>query len=402
MTQAPIELLVSGRAEARPSVRYTPAMTRYLPHWILLTMVGCAPAPYAELEQAGVAEYVGQAVVSDQTSVDGVETYTFDRSSGPRCLRDTDFTVSVRDKSSDTLLIFLQGGGACWSDFCLAVEVAGDGIPNRLEALDDTLDHNPFRDFDLVYVPYCDGSLFSGDTAIDDDGDGQPDRHQFGLRNLSAALDVAVEQFPDPERIVLAGSSGGGYGTILGAVLVRLMWPDVPIDVVSDSGSGVARGAVEPTFVADLVAEWNAERFLPESCPDCIADGHLTPFVGWQLSQDPDLRVSLFSSYEDSVISRVFLALDPLDFERDLREQTAALQQAWPDRYSAFLIEGEAHTTLLGDVSGFLGEDFELADAIAGMVTLNGMQESQVDGTDFATWINWMFDGDERWGPLAE
>ena len=26
----------------------------------------------------------------------------------------------------------------------------------------------------------------------------------------------------------------------------------------------------------------------------------------------------------------------------------------------------------------------------------------KLDGTDFATWINWMFDGDERWGPLAE
>jgi hypothetical protein len=372
-------------------------MRTTMPMFLLLS--ACSPPPFSELIDAGVADYLGEATISEQSSADGVDTVVFDPASGPICLRGEPFSVSVREqKPSKELMIFLQGGGACWSDFCLAVEQTTGSIPTALEALDQTLDYNPFRDMSLVYVPYCDGSLFSGDAEFDDDGDGESDRLQYGLRNLSATLDVTRERFPSPERIVLAGSSGGAYGSVLAAVLVRHVYPDVPIDVVSDSGSGVARGETEPAFVTDLVNEWNARRFVPESCPDCLADGHLTGFIAWQLDEDPDLRMALFSSYRDSVISSVFLSLDPEVFETDLRRETSDLSKAFPDRYAPFLIEGDAHTTLLGDVSGFLGEDFELADAIGDMVSLSGMQTSVVDDVDFATWIGWMLDRDPRWG----
>ena len=366
---------------------------------LLLLLAACGPKPYAELIDAGVADYLGEATISEQSSEDGIDTMVFDVDSGPVCLRGDPFSVSVREaKKSTELMIFLQGGGACWGDFCLAVERTTGSIPTSLEALDQNLDYNPFRDMSLIYVPYCDGSLFSGDVALDDNGDGEPDRLQFGLRNLSATLDIATERFPDPERIVLAGSSGGAYGSVLAAVLVRHVYPGVPIDIVSDSGSGIARGQTEPAFVTDLVYEWNAQRFLPESCPDCLADGHLTGFIAWQLAEDPDLRMALFSSYQDSVISTVFLSIEPELFEADLRVETTALSKAFPDRYAPFLIEGDAHTTLLGDVSGFLGEDFELADAIGDMVSLSGMQTSVVDDVDFATWIGWMLDRDPKWG----
>ena len=379
-------------------------MTRCLPPLLLFSaLCGCGGGAYKELVDAGVADYLGQAVISNTESEGGIDTYTFDPKSGPMCLRGTEFNVSVREKKkSEDLFFFLQGGGACWSDFCLAVEVATPGIPTGLEALDDTLSYNPFRNQSLVYVPYCDGSLFAGDVEIDDNSDGETDRYHFGLANLSAALDVAIDRFPEPERIVLAGSSGGGYGTILASVLIRISYPDVPIYVISDSGTGVARGETEPEFVTDLVAEWNAERFLPESCPDCLADGHLTPFVAWELEQDPDLKVAVFSSYHDSVISQIFLAIEPEVFEEDLRKQTQAVTDAFPGRYAPFLIEGEAHTTLLGDVSGFLGDDFALADAINDMVDLGSMQTSVVDDVDFATWVDRMLSDSPKWKPARQ
>jgi len=369
----------------------------------LWMLVGCSPHPFSELMDQGVGDYLGVAEVKSESREDGVDTYVFKQQSGPMCLRGTDYNVSVREKKkSDDLLIFLQGGGACWSDFCLAVETALEGIPSGLEVLDDGLAYNPVRDMSLVYVPYCDASLFAGNVEIDDNGDGEIDRYHHGLQNLSAALDIASERFPKPERVVLAGSSGGAFGTILATVLVREIYPRAPIYVVADSGVGVAKGAEAPDFVMDLVEEWGAEPFLPESCPDCLADGHLTPLVAWQLDQDPRLKVGVFSAYQDQVMSQIFLAIPGEEFEVMVKEQTRLVSQEFPDRYVPFLIEGEVHTTLLGDVSGFLGDGFELADAISDLVTIHGMQTSKVGNLDFATWFDYMISDSPKWKPARE
>ena len=131
----------------------------------LWMLVGCSPHPFSELMDQGVGDYLGVAEVKSESREDGVDTYVFKQQSGPMCLRGTDYNVSVREKKkSDDLLIFLQGGGACWSDFCLAVETALEGIPSGLEVLDDGLAYNPVRDMSLVYVPYCDASLFAGNV----------------------------------------------------------------------------------------------------------------------------------------------------------------------------------------------------------------------------------------------
>jgi len=39
--------------------------------------------------------------------------------------------------------------------------------------------------------------------------------YQRGLQNLTAALDIAVTEFPSPSRILLTGVSGGAFGTLL-------------------------------------------------------------------------------------------------------------------------------------------------------------------------------------------
>ncbi len=374
-----------------------------LPIGLLLLLTACGSKPYAELMDQGVGDYLGVAEVKSESSEDGVDTYVFDQKSGPMCLRGTDFNVSVREqKKSEDLIIFLQGGGACWGDFCLAVETAGEGIPSKLEVLDPSVEYNPVKDMSLVYVPYCDASLFGGDIEIDDDGDGEPDRYHHGLQNLSAALDIATERFPKPERVVLAGSSGGGFGTILATVLVREVYPKAPIYVISDSGVGVAKGDEDPDFVMDLVEEWGADPFLPESCPDCLEGGHLTPLVAWELDQDPNLKVAVFSSYQDQVMSQIFLAITGAEFEPMVKEQTELVADEFPGRYAPFLIEGTEHTTLLGDVSGFLGDDFEFADAIGDMVHIGGMKTSKVGDMDFATWMEQMLSDSPKWKPKRE
>ena len=137
--------------------------------------------------------------------------------------------------------------------------------PPPLDLIRTDLPFNPVDGWNVTYLPYCDGSLFAGDAQVDEDGDGEVDRIHAGLQNLSAALDVAKAQWPDPRRIVLAGSSGGGFGTIPGVVLVRELIGNVEgvvgdLEGANDSIENfVTLGHMEEVAVDGVtVADWLA------------------------------------------------------------------------------------------------------------------------------------------------
>lgn len=311
--------------------------------------------PEAVAYDNGLTRYLGETpVVRSYTWQAGTKIHEFDAADGPQCMRGLEFRVATRAAARSDLMIFLQGGGACWSDFCFAITSAPKDMPAtdllRLE------EQNPFADHDLLYVPYCDGSLFAGDTAIDEDGDGAPDRLHRGLANLSAALTAGYDEFPRPSRIVLVGSSGGGYGTILAVFLVRYVYPGVPIVVLNDAGVGVAHPE-DPAFVSGLLDEFGARDFVPDDCPDCLADGNVTRLVRYALDRDPALHVGVLTSEFDFVISHIFLQVPAADFRANVLAATDEIRAAHPDRYRRFLFPGDAHTATLGSLGAFVGAD---------------------------------------------
>ena len=109
-------------------------------------------------------------------------------------------------------------------------------------------------DWNLAYFPYCDGGLFASDNDRDADGDGIEELTQRGLQNLSAGLDVTVNTFPAPRRILLVGASAGGLGTTFALPVVRSLYPEIPIDVVNDSGVGIGRPD-QPEFQELLLSD---------------------------------------------------------------------------------------------------------------------------------------------------
>jgi hypothetical protein len=65
------------------------------------------------------------------------------------------------------------------------------------------MQQNPAANYDVGYVPYCDGSGMMGDNEVDSDGDGVNDRFFQGIQNLSASLDVIAQTYPAPIRSCL-------------------------------------------------------------------------------------------------------------------------------------------------------------------------------------------------------
>lgn len=391
-------------------------MMRKFPNWKQLLSLalllgvfitsGCADD--GEPNRRGPAEALGLTVYLGHTSPVETEEYrdsvvwTFDQDDGPMCMRGGAFRASMRNTGHDDLVIFLQGGGACWSEFCLAVTAAPKGVP-RVDVLNPGIEGNPVADWNVLYLPYCDGSLFVGDMDHDEDGDGEPDRFHRGLHNLSAALTQGAIEFPEPRRVLLAGASAGGYGTVLAAVLVRHVWPDAELIIMNDSGVGVAKDG-DPEFIRGLLEEFNALRFIPDDCVGCLDQGHILPVVEWGLENVPNTRIGVFSSLEDSIISGLFLKIDPEDYSRILLRETGRVHERFPNTYRRFIIPGHMHTTLLGDATGIIGSDLSAVelppDAMSGLGQLDlgkMVRTEAADGTRFMDWFQALIDGSEEW-----
>src|SRR5690625_7109765 len=77
--------------------------------------------PEAVAYDSGLTRYLGAATPIVKERQD-FTLYEFDAADGPVCMRGAPFRSMIRKaEGSNDLVIFLQGGGACWDDFCLAV-----------------------------------------------------------------------------------------------------------------------------------------------------------------------------------------------------------------------------------------------------------------------------------------
>jgi len=380
--------------------------------WILgavIGIVGCGDdgsgsGGFDELYDQGLTRYLDAFEPSnDPQVVDGVKTFEFEvpddpsaEPRGPLCLRGGGYTVDTREGSSDELVIFLQGGGACWADFCSAFEEA-DSLPTS-GILNPDVAGNPGADWDVVYLPYCDGSLFAGDVdrvlpgSLLGGGGAPSMSYQRGLQNLTAALDIAVAEFPNPSRILLTGVSGGAFGTITALPLVRYLYPDTEILVFNDSGVGVAKEGDSAFIENTLLGGWNATGLIPASCTDCTSNGHITRFIEWELAADDNFTMSALSFSEDSVIADFFLMIDPAEFTASLLSETGKTSSLFEDRYKRFIPVGNAHTTLLRETSDGGG--------LPG-VSL-GSLETEVGSVTVLDWISAMIDGSDDWVDLVD
>lgn len=387
--------------------------------WLLVALgalVGCGEEPLEARDTApslaqrlGLTQYVGAIdpveAERDETSI----TYTFDPQQGPRCMRGDPYQMAVRETDSEDLVFFLQGGGACWSEFCLAVTAAPAGVPN-VDILNPSLENNPVADWDVVYLPYCDGSFFSGDAEIDDNLNNKGVRTHKGLANLTAALEVSKRHFPDPPRIFLAGSSGGAYGLLLGSALVRHYYPDAELIIMADSGVGLARTNDQP-FLDTILDEFNLRRFIPQDCPDCVQEAHLTGVLSYFLDHDDNSRIAVYSAWYDTIIGDTFLKMSGQEHADALQRQTDRVVAAHPERFRRFITDGVQHTALLGDPTGIIGTDIgavelppdALSTLVGGNLVIRGINNTAIGELTMAQWLDAFIQNDlDAWRDVLE
>jgi len=352
--------------------------------------VDVAQTLFDELDAVGIGRYLGRDV-PEPTLESNWLRYDFAPSDdGPICLYGTPYRVYVRPGTSDNVLFYLEGGGACWNnENCwgntrakidaaplLPLAVLRGGI------FATSPQFNPLAGWTVVYVPYCDGSVFTGDNVADYERGTVWHR---GLSNLTTGVDVMKSLYPNPSRIVVSGSSAGGYGTFTGYAVTRLAYPTTEILVINDSGPGLQNNN-DPQALADRRENWRFEQFRPAACTDCVTQpAFLTP---WAMQYDPRLRGGFFASLQDEVI-RGFLDMSGPQFEQLLLDATDQVVAKNPDRVKRFFVAGEFHTILLG---GGLGSSGIAVD----------YRSLKINDTTLPQWIDDLVSGDPAWSDLVQ
>ena len=146
-----------------------------------------------------------------------------------------DFSFFYRDGDPDLLVIFLDGGGACWDPLtCLGSVINGDPVYNtfvdettaELDAAgglgDNSNPENPIADGFQVFIPYCTGDLHSGSNdqlyeLLTPNGLILHTIHHRGYDNFLAVLNWLRNHYENvvgalPKKAVIIGASAGGHG----------------------------------------------------------------------------------------------------------------------------------------------------------------------------------------------
>ncbi len=230
----------------------------------------------------------------------------------------TGFGVRL-NPSSDKLVIFLQGGGACFNSLSCGTNpssfsqnnfnnFAGGGGQQGI--FDPNNVDNPVRDWNFVFIPYCTGDVHAGNaTGVDVPGFGSPSNQSFvGYANVGFDLKRIVPTFPNVTEVLLTGTSAGGFGAAFNYDRIAQAFCPRPVRLIDDSGPIMADSTLAPCLQDRWRQLWDLNSTFPADCLDCSppGGGGMINYITFLANKYPAGRLGLISSDQDSTIRMFF------------------------------------------------------------------------------------------------
>lgn len=329
------------------------------------------------------------------------------------------FRFFVQAGRSDRVLIYHDGGGACWeSNTCATPLVSNNPIYDTRITEDEynlayaggVLDRanaaNPFKDWTKVFIPYCTGDVGWGNRDVAYQiGPNQllPIRHR-GYANIRAVLRWLEDYYrdhklPPPAKVALTGSSAGAYATI-GTVFpeaIKVLPPTTDTYVIADSGNGI----ITDSFLASAKANWGYESTLPNYLVPVVAggaEGLPVRFFGELTRRFRGTRFGQFQNAYDSIQTLVLNTMKYTDdpgrwtdlhdlagslVEWTLKARLATNLSAFAPNYRFYTSSGSEHAILVNIPP----------EANAGFCSDNFYTENSAAGLSFRNWTNAMVNG---------
>lgn len=252
---------------------------------------------------------------------DGWWWIPFDGTTAPEetavCANGSTTGLAINPGTTDDLLVFFDGGGACWSYTTCELGTAVDRTYGPSKFITEALDFIPcsltnpdllppsFAGATIVFVPYCTGDVHAGDNvatyeflldSVTWQHKGHANMRAF-MRRLSATY--------DPARLVVAGSSAGGFGAVVNYELLRWYWPAAQAFLLDDSGPALVNNEIPADSRDAWYASWRVGIALDPWCLDCRSNMSAAFTAIAELH--PEDRVALVSHYHDAVMSTFML-----------------------------------------------------------------------------------------------
>jgi hypothetical protein len=330
----------------------------------------------------------------------------------------SDFTFFYKSGTSNNLLIYFQGGGACWhNNNCFveptfSAELSAIEDPYYLDLIgnqdplavalgyggifDFTHSANRFREWHMVYIPYCTGDLHWG--AEDNSYSGGTIRHR-GHVNFRVVLQWMKNNFTsNPERIFVTGISAGSYGAIFNFPYIKEEFSLSDFFMLGDAGNGV----LNEDFKTSGLPNWDMQ--VPDSTR--LPGSGFTDLDGLDITtlEIYDLYSKVANHYTDARFGQYTTAWDETqayfynvmeniaspgtnganwldiisgntwcDWNKGMRDNLSATTSALSGgTYHSFVAPGEDHTVLMSN--------FYFSEESSG-VTLLSWIDGMLDGT---------------------
>ncbi|WNG29791.1 esterase [Cystobacter fuscus] len=329
--------------------------------WAVLAAVAVLGAGCREEPDETPDETPGDPLPVDPPSTDPVWNWV--DFPNTQCDEGTPTGLGVNLTHSKNLVIFFNGGGACWdASTCLERNLSTHGpftktqfdqLAPRISVgniFDRGLASNPYKDWNHFFIPYCTGDLHIGNADnVYTSGSVSVTIHHKGRPNAEAFLARIAATVPEPEQVVVTGSSAGGYGAVLNYTLVRSHFPKAKVFLLDDSGPMLRSDAINPLLRAAWSNAWKYDAVMNDIDPAVKDDfSAIHPALARKYPED---RMALLSSTQDQVI-RGYMGLAPDRFQAALLDLSSSVLE--PLAHSrAFIVPGQSHTMLLnpGDYS---------------------------------------------------
>jgi len=247
---------------------------------------------------ASVCKLDGDSTRCPITSMPKGETSLVQPGGSTRCIfqDSSPFQFQVVPGATDKLLFYFQGGGACFNQASVDIDLCSDDAnPMGLEGiLDRTNPKNVFADYTVAVVLYCSGDIFGGNVTRPFERNGAP-VVQTGIANTQATLDWVRQQQKAGaldatlRQLTIAGDSAGAIGAQIWAANIFDTLPATHRAALPDSYVGYFPTDVIP----GLIKNFGLCSFLTHNSTlkqKCVGETlQITDVVQAQIQRYPDV-----------------------------------------------------------------------------------------------------------------
>lgn len=332
----------------------------------------------------------GLSAQSDLPSIDSLDSGWNTIPTDGLCSSGTPYQFYAKPAAaSDNLLVFFNGGGACW--FGEACDLASEpNIHTPLADMDENNpalskgifnfeeSDNPFVDYSMVFIPYCTGDVHIGGgprTYQYTNADGENvsiTAHHNGYANSMAVLDWVYANYNAPNKIVITGSSAGAIGSSFYSGFVAEHYSQTPVILLADAAGGYGS-----PFMAVTHSAWNTASILPDwqeyegESNDSIS---FEDFYIASANHNKNLSIAQYNAAEDAtqVMFTQVIGDPPGSFSMPQRIFNNYLEiESAVDEFFSYTAGGEVHTILRSNI----------------------FYEYEVEGVRFVDWVSDLVNG---------